>query len=63
MATIGSLRGLPPIEPWKPAFPKAKIPPSDATIQYPRLSGVAAMPTIGWFSLMAPVEPKNPALP
>jgi hypothetical protein len=33
MATIGWLSGLPPIEPWKPALPKAKMPPSEATIQ------------------------------
>jgi hypothetical protein len=25
--------------------------------------GVAAIPTIGWFSLIAPVEPKNRASP
>jgi hypothetical protein len=33
MPTIGSLSGLPPIEPWKVADPKLKIPPSDASIQ------------------------------
>ena len=33
------------------------MPPSEATSQYPALSGVAAMPTTGLFSVMLPVEP------
>ena len=31
--TIGLLSLSEPVEPWKPAAPKAKIPPSDATSQ------------------------------
>ena len=31
MATMGALRGCPPIDPMNGAFPKAKIPPSEAT--------------------------------
>src|SRR2546422_10786450 len=61
MATIGLLSVIDPVEPKKPAFPKAKMPPSEATSQYPPLSGVAAMPTIGLLSLIDPVEPKNAA--
>ena len=33
------------------------MPPSAATSQYPPPSGVAAMPTMGWFSCIDPVEP------
>ena len=33
MPTIGRLRGTPPIEPWKAASPKLKMPPSEATSQ------------------------------
>ena len=39
------------------------MPPSDATNQYPSPSAVGAMPTIGLFSVMPPVDPKNPASP
>ena len=35
MPTIGLLSGMPPIEPWKPALPKEKIPPSLPSSQYP----------------------------
>src|SRR3954452_24534596 len=35
------------------------MPPSDAASQYPRSSGVAAMPTIGLLSGLPPIEPKN----
>ena len=48
--TIGALSGWPPIEPSKPAAPKLKIPPSDATNSYPCWPGTAAIPTIGAFS-------------
>ena len=44
-------------EPWKVASPKVKIPPSDATNQYPPPSPVAAIPTIGSFNRNDPVEP------
>src|ERR1700753_970733 len=47
MATIGALRRIAPVEPKKAALPKAKMPPSEATAQYPRPSGVAAIPTTG----------------
>ena len=33
MPTAGSLRAVPPADPWKPACPKAKMPPSEATNQ------------------------------
>ena len=39
------------------------MPPSAATSQYPRPSGVVAMPTMGLFRWMDPVEPKNLASP
>src|SRR3954469_15917943 len=44
------------------------MPPSAATIQYPSPLGVAAMPTMGEFNLVAPNAPntrlpKNGALP
>ncbi len=57
MPTIGWFSGVPPIDPWKSASPKAKMPPSAATSQYPPPPGVAAMPTIGWFSGVPPIEP------
>ena len=57
MPTIGLFSGLPPIDPWKAASPKLKMPPSDATSQYPSPSWVAAMPTIGLFSGLPPIEP------
>src|SRR5581483_2303471 len=50
-------------EPRNGASPKAKMPPSDATSQYPFPDGVAAIPTIGLLRLIAPVEPKNLASP
>ena len=61
MATMGWFSLIDPVEPKNPASPKAKMPPSEATSQYPPLSGVAAMATIGLFSLIDPVEPKNAA--
>jgi hypothetical protein len=33
MPTIGRLSGMPPVDPWKTASPKAKMPPSLATSQ------------------------------
>ena len=45
------------------ASPKLKMPPSEATSQYPPPSGVAAMPTIGAFSGLPPCDPKKPASP
>ncbi len=50
MPTIGELRGVPPSEPSNGASPKVKTPPSEATIQYPPESEVAASPTTGWLS-------------
>ena len=38
-------------------------PPSAATNQYPRLSAVAAIPTIGWFKRISPVDPWKRASP
>jgi len=46
MPTMGALRGFPAIEPADVASPRGKMPPSDATIQYPLPSGVGALPTI-----------------
>ena len=43
--------------PAKAASPKLKTPASWPTNQYPLPSGVAAMPTMGSFSGMPPVEP------
>src|SRR5205823_5099306 len=53
----------PPVAPAKTASPKPKIPPSEATSQYPCPLGVGAMPTMGWFRWMPPVEPWNTASP
>ena len=55
--------GLPPIDPWKAASPKLKMPPSEATSQYPSPLGVAAMPTIGLLSGLPPIEPWKAASP
>src|SRR5437867_11320390 len=47
-ATVSTATGEPvepPLEPRKGASPKAKIPPSAATSQYPAPLGVAAIPT------------------
>ena len=54
---------IPDADPWNPASPKAKIPPSAATIQYPRLLAVDVIPTTDWLSLMLPVDPSNAAFP
>jgi hypothetical protein len=54
---------VPPIEPWKAASPKAKMPPSAAMVQYPPPSGVGARPTTGWLRTRLPVEPWNVASP
>ncbi len=63
MPTMGALSAWPPREPKKPASPKSKMPPSEATSQYPPPSGLAAMPTIGALSGVPPMEPKKPAFP
>src|SRR6266550_7403371 len=63
MPTMGLLRRIDPVEPKNLALPKAKIPPSVATSQYPLPSAVPAMPTMGLFNLIDPVEPRNLALP
>ena len=52
-----------PVEPWKGASPKEKMPPSEATSQYPEPPGSAAMPTMGRLRCMAPVEPAKAASP
>ncbi len=49
--------------PKKCASPYEKIPPSEATSQYPPPSGVDAIPTTGLFSTMLPVLPKKVASP
>src|SRR5260370_701550 len=45
--TAAFLKGPHPAEPANAASPKANIPPSEAATQYPRPSGVRAMPTTG----------------
>ncbi len=57
MPTIGWFRVSLPVDPWNRAEPKAKIPPSEATSQYPPPVGAAAMPTIGRLSGLPPMEP------
>jgi hypothetical protein len=61
--TTGRFSVIAPVEPWKAASPKAKMPPSVATSQYPLPDGVDAIPTTGLFSVMAPVEPWKWASP
>ncbi len=63
MPTIGLLSLTAPVEPRKAASPKEKIPPSEATSQYPCPLAVGAMPTTGLLSFSAPVEPLNAAEP
>src|SRR2546421_497893 len=63
MPTMGAFNRMAPVEPWKTASPKPKIPPSDATSQYPLPLGVAAIPTIGALRRMPPVEPWKRASP
>ncbi len=50
------------MEPRNGAWPNEKIPPSDATSQYPLPSGAAAIPTTGWSGADAR-EPWNGAPP
>src|SRR5438445_12910062 len=57
MVTTGARRGVLPSEPANGASPKVKMPPSEATSQYPFPLGVAAICTIGWLSRIPPVEP------
>src|SRR5439155_870911 len=61
--TTGLLSLIAPVDPAKVASPKAKMPPSDATSQYPLPDGVEDIPTTGLLSFMLPVEPKNFASP
>ena len=50
MTGVVLLGGVAPSEPWNPASPKLNTPPSAATSQYPRPSGVGAIPTTGALS-------------
>src|SRR5262249_38662491 len=61
MPTIGWFNRIAPVEPRNCASPKAKMPPSRATIQEPLPDGVFAPPTTGWFSPCA--VPAKLALP
>ena len=63
MPTMGLLSAMLPVDPQNLASPKEKMPPSEATSQYPPPSGVAAMPTTGLLSAMPPVDPQNCAPP
>ena len=57
MPTTGLFNAMAPVDPSNLAFPNEKMPPSDATSQYPWLVLVPAMPTTGRLRWMAPVEP------
>ena len=57
MPTIGLLRWMPPADPKNPADPKLKMPPSDATSQYPPSLPLCAMPTMGLFSAVPDRSP------
>src|SRR3954453_2173492 len=63
MPTMGLFSFMLPVDPWNRASPKLKMPPSDATIQYPPQVGVGDIPTIGLLSGVPPIEPRNGALP
>ena len=43
MPTMGWLRAMAPVEPWNPASPKEKMPPSDATNWYPLPDGAQGL--------------------
>src|SRR5256885_11256957 len=62
MPVIGLLRCRPPRDPRKSAS-KAKMPPSEATSQYPTPSGSGTTDCTGAFSLRPPIEPRNAASP
>ena len=51
------------MEPKNRASPKVKMPPSEATSQYPLVLGVTAMPTTGSLRCMPPVLPQKLASP
>ena len=59
MPTMGAFRCMLPVEPWKLALPKLKIPPSDPTSQYPLPPDVAAIATIGALRCWPPMEPRK----
>ena len=59
MPTTGALRWSAPAEPWNVALPKVKMPPSEATSQYPPSPRVSAIPTMGAFRCVPPMEPRN----
>ena len=61
--TMGWLSFSAPVEPWKAASPKEKMPPSDPTIQYPAPDGVAAIPTTGRLRGLPRREPRSLADP
>src|SRR5664280_1654772 len=63
MPTTGATRLIAPVEPWKTAPPKLKMPPSEATSQYPGPLDGVAIPTMGALRWMLPVDPWNPASP
>lgn len=54
-ATTGCAGGLLPSEPWKATFPKAKMPPSSATMRYPALPWT--IPETGLLRRIDPVDP------
>ena len=57
MDTIGWLSLMEPVEPKNGASPKAKMPPSLATSQYPFPLGLDAIPVMGLLSFNEPVDP------
>src|SRR3954453_8867908 len=63
MPTIGEVRRMAPADPRKRASPKAKIPPSEETSQYPLPVGVGAISTIGVLRSKEAVDPNDVAAP
>src|SRR5579884_2843822 len=63
MPTMGCTRCRLPVEPKKGASPYANTPPSEPTDQYPPLSAVGVMATMGWVSGSVPGAPKYGAEP
>ena len=57
MPTIGRFSRMPPVEPKKPALPKLKMPPSEATSQYEELFGPLGQPSVG--VMEAPAHPRS----
>src|ERR1700677_3663760 len=60
MPTTGWFSRMPPVEPWKPALPKLKMPPSEAASQYDEFGWIVAGPDgAGDGGPGTPAEPAN----